>query len=360
MSNVVAACIGVAIAGAIGAVMLALAGSMASPARAATAPTTGSAPVPTRVDAARFDLGLQARAIGAGVYVVEGTNADFSPANGCNIINTGFIVTGAGVLVINTGTSRRQGEQLRALIARTTPEPVVQVVQLNLHPDYFLGNQAFADVPRRATALTRAGVAREASAYETNLYRLCGDWMNATATLAPDRGLDDVLDATTHRGTLRIGNREFELVELAGHTDSDLVLIDRQSAVAFVGGLVFVDRIPTTPHARLPAWQASLITLRALADSEHLRQLVPSHGPVRPGLDSITQTSSYLHWLDDHFSQWARQGWEMTEVLRAPVPAPYSGWAAFQTEYVRNVVHLYPAYEQQALATPGAGALPQR
>jgi hypothetical protein len=25
-------------------------------------------------------------------------------ANGCNIINTGFIVTGAGVVVINTGT----------------------------------------------------------------------------------------------------------------------------------------------------------------------------------------------------------------------------------------------------------------
>ncbi len=319
-----------------------------------TAVATLPAPPGSRVDQTRFDLGLQAREVGAGVYVVEGANADFSPANGCNIINTGFITTGAGVLVINTGTSKRQGEQLRALIARTTREPVVQVVQLNLHPDYFLGNQAFADVPRRATTLTRAGVAREASAYETNLYRLCGDWMSSTETLAPDRGLDDVLDPVTHRGRWRIGQREFELVELAGHTDSDLVLIDRLSAVAFVGGLVFVDRIPTTPHARLTTWQASLTTLRALAERENLRLLVPSHGPVRPGLDGITQTSSYLRWLDEHFSLWARQGWEMTEVLRAPVPAPYSGWAAFQTEYLRNVVHLYPGYEQQALqAGPG-------
>ncbi|MBK6853678.1 MAG: quinoprotein relay system zinc metallohydrolase 1 [Burkholderiales bacterium] len=315
---------------------------------------TPSAPAGPRVDQARFDLGLQAREVGAGVYVVEGANADFSPANGCNIINTGFIVTGAGVLVINTGTSKRQGEQLRALIARTTREPVVQVVQLNLHPDYFLGNQAFADVPRRATTLTRAGVAREASAYETNLYRLCGDWMSGTETLAPDRGLDDVLDPVTHRGRWRIGARDFELVELAGHTDSDLVLIDRHSGIAFVGGLVFVDRIPTTPHARLTTWQASLATLRALAEHEKLRLLVPSHGPVRPGLDGIAQTSNYLRWLDEHFSLWARQGWEMTEVLRAPVPAPYSGWAAFQTEYLRNVVHLYPGYEQQALrAAPG-------
>jgi quinoprotein relay system zinc metallohydrolase 1 len=325
----------------------------------AVAQTPGATAAP-QVDMARFDLGLQAREVGAGVYVVEGTNADFSQANGCNIINTGFVVTGAGVLVINTGTSKRQGEQLRALITRTTTEPVVQVIQLNLHPDYFLGNQAFADVPRRATALTRAGVAREASAYETNLYRLCGDWMSATETLAPDRGLDDVLDPVTHSGTWRLGQREFDLVELAGHTASDLVLIDRRTGIAFVGGLVFVDRIPTTPHAQLPAWQDSLARLRALAEHEHLRLVVPSHGTVRAGLDGITQTSAYLSWLDDQFSLWARQGWEMTEVLRAPVPAPYRGWAAFQTEYVRNVVHLYPRYEQRALAAPDAGASPQR
>ena len=125
-------------------------------------------------DPETLDYRLRARELAAGVYAVEGTNADFAVANGCNIINTGFIVTGAGVVVINTGPSRRYGEQLRALIARTTREPIVRVVHLNLHPDYFLGNQAFADVPRLATPRTRAGMQREARAYEDNLYRLCG------------------------------------------------------------------------------------------------------------------------------------------------------------------------------------------
>lgn len=138
-----------------------------------------------RVDVGRLDYGLGARALAPGVWVVEGANADFSPANGCNIINTGFIATGAGVLVLNTGPSKRYGEQLRALIAKTTSEPVVQVIHLNLHPDYFLGNQAFADVPRLATDTTRAGMAREAKAYEVNLYRLCGDWMKGTEAVLP-------------------------------------------------------------------------------------------------------------------------------------------------------------------------------
>ena len=299
-----------------------------------------------KVDLARFDYGLRARALADGVYVVEGANDDFTVANGCNIINTGFITTGDGVVVINTGTSRRYGEQLRALIARTTAEPVVQVVQLNLHPDYFLGNQGFADVPRAATPVTRAGVAREAAAYETNLYRLCGDWMLGTETVAPDR---DTPAAPPSGSVWKVGQRTFELREFSGHTASDLVLIDRTSGVAFVGGLVFVQRIPTTPHARIGPWLQSLDAL----DTLNLRTLVPSHGPVQTtaatARDGIQQTRRYLQWLDQHFSGWARQGLEMNEVLRAPVPAEFRGWAAFGTEYTRNVAHLDPVYEQRVL-----------
>jgi hypothetical protein len=44
----------------------------------------------------------------------------------------------------------------------------------------------------------------------------------------------------------------------------------------------------------------------------------------------------------------------MNEVLRAPVPAEFRGWAAFDTEYLRNVAHLFPRYEQRALGAPAA------
>jgi quinoprotein relay system zinc metallohydrolase 1 len=299
-------------------------------------------------DVARFDYGLRARALADGVYVVEGAVDDFSVANGCNIINTGFITTGAGVVVVNTGPSRRYGEQLRRLIARTTTEPVVQVVHLNLHPDYFLGNQGFADVPRSATPTTRAGIARESASYETNLYRVCGDWMLGTETVAPDRDTPPA-PATTGGSVWQVGARAFELREFSGHTASDLVLIDRTSGVGFVGGLVFVQRIPTTPHAEVGPWLKSLDAL----DSLNLRTLVPSHGPVQTtpeaARDGIAQTRRFLQWVDQNFSRWAAQGWEMNEVLRAPVPAEFRGWAAFKTEYTRNVAHLYPVYEQRVL-----------
>ncbi len=287
-----------------------------------------------RVDVARLDYGLSARALAPGVWVVEGANADFAVANGCNIINTGFIATGKGVVVINTGPSRRYGEQLRALIAKTTAEPVVQVIHLNLHPDYFLGNQAFADVPRLATDATRAGMAREAKAYEDNLYRLCGDWMRGTEALLPT--------GTVALGPLRIGEREMELREYRGHTDSDLVLVDKASGVVFAGGLVFAQRIPTTPHAQIGPWLESLQAFAALP----VKTLVPSHGPVRPDASAVGETQRYLQWIDGRFRALAEQGAEMNEVLRTEVPAEFRGWAAFGTEYTRNVAHLYPRYER--------------
>lgn len=302
-----------------------------------------------RADAATLDYRLSARALAPGVYVVEGDNDDFSRANGCNIINTGFIVTTAGVLVVNTGPSRLYGEQLRALIRRTTPQPVAKVLHLNLHPDYFLGNQAFADVPRAATPATRAGMAREAPSYVDNLYRACGDWEKGTEAVLPDRDVE----VTAGGGRWELGEREFEWREFNGHTASDLVLIDRSSGVAFVGGLVFKQRIPTTPHASVGPWLASLDQLAAL----NLRTVVPSHGPVHADGSGIDQTRRFLQWLDRSFGAWAAQGWDMNEVLRGPVPAEFRGWAAFGTEYVRNVAHLFPVYERAAL--PAARPAPR-
>ncbi|MBL8331826.1 MAG: MBL fold metallo-hydrolase, partial [Rubrivivax sp.] len=145
-------------------------------------------------------------------------------------------------------------------------------------------------------------------------------------------------------GRWRLGSREFEWREWKGHTASDLVLVDRTSGVVFAGGLVFADRVPTTPHAQVGDWLQSLATFAPAPGAT----VVPSHGPVHADGRGAAQTRAYLQWLDRQFTDWAAQGLDMNEVLRAPVPADFRRWAAFDTEYLRNVAHLYPRYEQRA------------
>jgi len=297
-------------------------------------------------DQATLDYALAPRQIAPGTWVIEGAVQDFSRQNGCNIINTGFIATGEGVVVINTGPSRLYGEQQRRAIERVTREPVRQVINLNLHPDYFFGNQAWTDRPLQALPGSIAGQQAEGGAYADNLYRLCGDWMRGTESTPAREAIDP-------RGlplVLRLGTHELELRRLQGHTADDLVLIDRSTGVVFAGGLVFADRVPTTPHADLTRWLASLDALEPLlsADGRPLT-VVPSHGPVHTGGHGLQQTRDWLRWLDGLMREGAAQGLDLGELLRAPVPARFAGWAAQPAELHRSLTQLYPAHERAAL-----------
>lgn len=288
-----------------------------------------------------LDYQLKARSIAKDTWVIEGAHADFSPKNGCNIINTGFIATSAGTWVINTGPSKRYGEQQRKLIEQTAGKPVVGVINLNLHPDYFFGNQAWTGVKTYALAGTREGARVEGPSYADNLYKICGDWMSgtestpATETLAP--------------GLVRWGDHEIELKRLKGHTADDLVLIDRTTGVVFAGGLVFAKRAPTTPHAVIPDWLSSLDQLEKVVTDLPAKQVVPSHGPVDGGRAGFADTRRYLIWLDGQFSRSANGGLDIPEVLNLPIPGDLKDFAVAGAEYPRSVFHLYPLYEKKAL-----------
>lgn len=285
---------------------------------------------------------LQARHIAPQTWVIEGAVDDFHRGNGCNIINTGFLATDDGVWVLNTGPSWLYGQQQRAAIERVSAQPVRGVSNLNLHPDYFFGNQAWTDRPVYALAGTQAGMQAEGKAYADNMYRLCGDWMKGTEPTPATR--------TLQPGAWTLGGHQLEWVRLQGHTADDLVLIDRTTRVLFAGGLVFADRVPTLPHARLPEWMASLRTLQRWIDEGQIHTVVPSHGPVHTSRYGVDQTLDWLGWLHERLTTSARQGLDLSEVLRLPIPARFAAWAALRAEYARNVTYLYPAYEKAALA----------
>jgi quinoprotein relay system zinc metallohydrolase 1 len=310
----------------------------------AQAQTIAVPPMTAKPDAATFNYDLQPRQIAEGTWVIEGEVADFSRANGCNIINTAFIATGAGVVVINTGPSRLYGEQQRRAIERVTREPVQRVIELNLHPDYFFGNQAWADRPTQALAGSISGMQAEGTAYADNLYRLCGDWMRGTES-TPAR------EAVVPQ-TLQLGQHTLELKRLHGHTGDDLVLLDHRTGVLFAGGLVFGERVPTTPHADFAAWQASLDALEQWHASGAVKQVVPSHGPVHTGLAGVQQTRDWLRWLTSLMQTSAERGLDLGEVLGTPVPERFKHWAAQPAELHRSLTQWYPRYELRALIKP--------
>ncbi|HWS13085.1 MAG TPA: MBL fold metallo-hydrolase, partial [Rhodocyclaceae bacterium] len=115
-----------------------------------------------------LDYGLKPERIAADTYMLRGREEDYSFRNGGNIVNTGFIVTRDGVVVIDTGPSKRYGEQMRAAIAQVTDRPVAKVFNTHHHPDHFFGNQAYAGLPIAALPPTIAAMKAEGGSFADN------------------------------------------------------------------------------------------------------------------------------------------------------------------------------------------------
>jgi quinoprotein relay system zinc metallohydrolase 1 len=281
---------------------------------------------------------LQPRQIADDVWLLEGSTDNFDKANGGNIVNTGFIVTDAGVVVIDSGPSRRYGEAMRAAIASVTDRPVIKLLLTHHHPDHVLGNQSFTDVPIAALAGTTELLREQGNAMAENMYRLVGDWMRGTEVVLPTE--------TLVPGTLEIGGRALRLLALRGHTGADLAILDERSGVLFAGDILFYQRALTTPNSPgLDVWLEDLDTLEALP----WKRLVAGHGPVADDAAPFLQMRDYLGWLDGLLREAANGGADMNEVLQSPIPERFAGISLTRYELIRSVSHLYPRYEAMAL-----------
>src|SRR5215217_1122587 len=119
--------------------------------------------------------------------------------------NAGFVVTRAGVVVIDALASPQQGQQLLSAIRRVTSEPVAWLVLTHHHPDHHFGAIVF----RRLGAKVIAHPDRRVLASEAGEDALTADWVRVVGLDAmrgfafadtPDRPVTGV-------DTLRLGER---------------------------------------------------------------------------------------------------------------------------------------------------------
>lgn len=287
--------------------------------------------------AASLSYDLKPEKIAENTWLLQGKLEDFSSKNGGNIVNTAFIVTEEGVVVIDTGPSLRYGKAMRAAINEITDKPIKVVFNTHHHPDHFLGNQAFADIEILALPETGKQLAIHGNAFAENMYQLVGDWMRSTEVLLPTKPIE--------ADGLTVGSHKLKLLPFTGHTGADLVVFDEKTGVLFASDMVFYQRALTTPHTPgLEVWINEIEKLRSI----DYKLLVPGHGPVVEDSSALDQMSAYLSWLDKTLMQSAEAGLSMTEVIKLPIKKGFESVALSRREFTRTVAHLYSSYEEKA------------
>jgi quinoprotein relay system zinc metallohydrolase 2 len=275
-----------------------------------------------------------------GVFVHIGALEDWSPANGGDVANAGFIVGSRCVAVIDTGGTPGVGAALRAAVERATPLPVCFVINTHAHPDHVLGNVAFADASRAAPQFVASArfmhtLAAREPYYLNALQRDFGIRLTHAEIVYPTIGVDRSLE-------LDLGDRVLTLQAWpTAHTDNDLTVCDRRTRTLFASDLLFAQHLPALDGS-LRGWLAVMAELKQL----DVASVVPGHGPVSNDWPAAMDAQAgYLNALLRDTRAAIANGLTMQQAIDSIRVPPASHWLLTDRFHRRNVTAAYAELE---------------
>ncbi|MFY7856269.1 MAG: MBL fold metallo-hydrolase [Rubrivivax sp.] len=207
-----------------------------------------------------------------------------TPENRGMMANVVFVVTSAGVVVLDTGASVQIGEMALRRLKTVTDRPVVAVVNSHAHGDHFLGNDAFvqaygASLPIHALPAARRQIEGVAgSGWRSAMERWTQGATLGTRVVAPTH------DATPG-GVLRVGDTTLRFHHHGpAHTDADLCVEVVEDRVLYVGDVVMNGRIANMDDGN---YKGTLKTIDALVRDLPGALWVPGHGPASRDLPIV-------------------------------------------------------------------------
>ena len=225
--------------------------------------------------------------IGDGVYAAI---ADPLNPRGQALSNSGFVITGDGVLVFDSHLTPEAAAELIGEVRKITGKPIRYLVNSHYHGDHTHGNQVFPP----STEIISHHQTRQHLA-EQEIPRLTQQKRDLPERIAKETDpkrkaeleeqlrrlehLEIILPTLTFERSviLHRGGRELEIFFFGrGHTDGDVVLYIPDQKVAFLGDLLFHKFIPFAGDGYMAEWQKTLEAVEKLGAST----FVPGHGAV--------------------------------------------------------------------------------
>ena len=174
--------------------------------------------------------------------------------------NVGFVVTGAGVIMIDTPLLPPEARQWRDEIARVTDQEVIYIINTDYHPDCVIGNHVFG-----APVIAHELVWTKMKSYRDSFrHRLIDAFRSEPEVAAGLKGLRIVTPqiTLTDRMVLHKGNKELRLIHVGGHTPASIIVHIPGDGVLFAGDVVVNGVHPLMGEANSKEWLNALTYIR--------------------------------------------------------------------------------------------------
>ncbi len=224
------------------------------------------------------------------IYALVGDLGQRSPENLGHNMTSGFVVTGQGVIVIDTGGSRANAEAIHAAIRKVSDKKIIYAINTGGQDHRWFGNDYFRQQGAKIVAAesTDKDMRNRGAEQVERIKPLLGGKFSGTQLVYPDTTF-------AQRLTLPVKDITIELIYTGGaHTPGDLLVWLPQQSVVFAGDTVFVDRILGILPGSAGRWIKSLEYLR---DSLQPRIVVPGHGKVTDMKQALRDSYDYLVFL---------------------------------------------------------------
>ena len=203
--------------------------------------------------------------------------------------NSVFLVTGEGVLVIDTGQHPRAGQDLIDRIRKITDKPIKWVINSHFHGDHTFGNAAFkaagaSFVAHKETARIMQLVQPKEMARRVDYFKSHDYDPNAVKLILPDVTFDTTM-------TIHLGGREVRLFYLGpGQQDGDTFVLFPHARALFTPGSFAKHSMPNMAFTTsVENWIKLLDQVGAM----DVDAILPAHGDVANRAD-VKELSAML------------------------------------------------------------------
>jgi glyoxylase-like metal-dependent hydrolase (beta-lactamase superfamily II) len=260
----------------------------------------------------------------------------------------GFIVTGEGVVVVNTTNTPFHARELLYEIRHHSELPVRYVIDTNSSGEQMLGNEVFTEL--QATLLSSVKTQEGIRHYRQLLARRLADDEGEGRLQIRMRGFHITVPTQTFSSemTLWLGGQEIKLLALLKNGPGDDAAVYLPAAkVLFLGELFQNGYFPRIDSRNLHDWIA---TLRQV-EGWDVDVYVPGHGEPG-GKKELAEFRQFLEWLGKEVEVRSKEGKSLSQVKREidPLVENYR-WHA--PELVSEEVE---AVYKQFVKTPPKGA----
>jgi glyoxylase-like metal-dependent hydrolase (beta-lactamase superfamily II) len=242
----------------------------------------------------------------------------FFDYNGSNAV---FLVTDDGVLLIDTRTHPRVGQDLLERIRKVTDKPIKWVVNSHFHGDHHFGNAPFKAagatfVAQKETARIMQQVQPKEMARRIDGFKKIGYDPNEVKLVVPDVTFDNEM-------TIRLGGREVRLMYLGpGQQAGDTFVLFPHARTLFTPGSFAKRSMPNM--AFTPSVETWLKLLDQVAAMD-VDTILPAHGDVATRAD-VKELSAMLADEYATVKQAVAKGVSVDEAIKTLTFPQYKEW----------------------------------